>query len=99
MGIDVNVRDSGGRTPLMWAIMGPWSSSPLTAVYFESSRYGSDSKNQLSTTAVDGLLNAGANIDDFDCSQRTALHWAAAVGRNDIAKLLIDRGGSIHAVD
>jgi ankyrin repeat protein len=76
---------------------------------FSHSRYCSDQAFQsssttvaqdlLSTNTVEDLIAAGANLDVFDCSNRTASYWAAHIGRHYVAELLILQGASIQAVD
>ena len=104
-----NIQDDSDRTPLMWTVLDPWSNSPLLTIPFSHSRYYSDQAFQnssttaaqdlLSTNTVEELIAAGANLDTFHCSNRTASYWAAQVGRHYIAELLILQGASIQAVD
>jgi ankyrin repeat protein len=48
---------------------------------------------------ADALLEAGAAIDVGDARGRTALHYAAAAGYTDVAKLLVERGADLTVAD
>ena len=49
--------------------------------------------------AAEALLAGGAGIDARDERGRTALHYAAAVGYSDVAKLLVERGADLTVAD
>ncbi len=53
--------------------------------------------DSLATAAA--LLDAGAGVDVRDERGRTALHYAAAVGYTDVAKLLVEHGADLAAAD
>jgi ankyrin repeat protein len=62
---------------------------------------------------IRALLASGANPNEYDASNQTALHWAArgghglgphfchgeAVGRADVISVLVDGGADVNAVD
>jgi len=43
------------------------------------------------------LLAGGANVNDRDAVDRTALHWAAIKGQTEIVRLLLDKGADVNA--
>lgn len=47
---------------------------------------------------AEGLIAAGCAVDFADADGWTALHWAAWVGREHIASILLKRGGADHRV-
>jgi ankyrin repeat protein len=98
--LNVNMRDAKDRTPLMWAIMGDWEVSPVRELLGHkwAFSWGHEKKN-LDTTIVEFLLKAGANVHTLDDSQRSALHWTAAMGRADIMAILLKRGAKIDSMD
>jgi ankyrin repeat protein len=86
--VDLPQRD--GITPLMTAV-GAGASPTDTRGKF---------RTELEALATaEALLAAGASIDQRDGSGRTALHYAAAIGYTDVAKLLAEHGADLRAVD
>jgi ankyrin repeat protein len=49
--------------------------------------------------AAEALVDAGAAIDARDARGRTALHYAAATGYTDVAKMLAAHGADLNAAD
>jgi len=47
--------------------------------------------------AVKEILATGANIDDVDMADRTALHIAAIHGRTEVVRFLLDHGANVDA--
>lgn len=43
------------------------------------------------------LLAGGANVNDRDAVDRTALHWAVIKGQTEIVRLLLDKGADVNA--
>lgn len=84
-GTMVDARSDDGRTPLHMAAGSYW-----------------DNHNKLSVTrVVQVLLKYHAAVDAVDDCGRTPLDTAAANGRGDVARLLLEAGGSactIHGV-
>lgn len=62
----------------------------------ESSREAC-SQGQGSHEVVQILLAVGANVDDCDENQQTALYFVARNGRVDFVKLLVDYGANVQA--
>ena len=51
------------------------------------------------TKMMTKLLDSGARIDDRDSRLSTALHYAVWISKPDAAKLLIERGADINALN
>ena len=51
------------------------------------------------TEALIDALKLGKNPDSYDKRERSGLHLAAARGREDILRVLIDFGADVTAVD
>lgn len=83
-GADVNAIDVMGRTPLCLA-------ARFAATYY--------SRNDQMMLMVKHLLLAKANPNVPDSEGRTPLHWAAYIGRPDIAEALIGSGADVHLKD
>jgi hypothetical protein len=49
--------------------------------------------------SIKALLESGAQVDQRDEHQRTALRWAAGNGFTDIVQLLMERGADPHIAD
>ena len=49
-------------------------------------------------TAVQNLLNAGADMNAREHEGETPLMYAAVAGKNEVVKLLLDRGAAINAI-
>ena len=45
------------------------------------------------------LIEDSAEVNAGDEIERTALHWAAEKGHVDVAKVLIQNGADVNAVD
>ena len=45
------------------------------------------------------LLQFGARIDDTDSYNKTALHWAAQMGKTDLVRMLIEKGANRELKD
>lgn len=54
-------------------------------------------KGQVKILAI--LLDKGGDIDAFDSTGRTALHWAIAGSRMDAVKVLVERGTNVSRAD
>lgn len=103
-GINPNIRHKKGITALMKTGSLPHTLALIEAgadVTLKDSRETPTLihhiKNNWSenTVALKALLNAGANINDTDKSNRTALHWAIAQRKSGLAELLIDEGADL----
>lgn len=85
-GADVNIRDSGGITPLMLAAKGDRPN--------EKSPEATDHPN-----VVRLLLENGANVNATTDSGFQALFWAARYGHAEAAKVLLESGADVNAKD
>lgn len=45
------------------------------------------------------LIKNGANVSAIDNTGKTALHWAAQNGKENVAKLLIENGTNVDVMD
>ncbi|XP_031777834.1 ankyrin repeat domain-containing protein 65-like isoform X1 [Nasonia vitripennis] len=109
-GAGVNVKNSHGETPLLYAVK--HGSEILVRLFL---RYGADVHQRKGTNGnnalhyavrknrpkiVEMLLNAGADVNSLAKKSRTALHLAVAKARNEeIVDLLIERGALVNARD
>ena len=82
-GVDFNVKDNQGRTPLMWAISRP----PRLTIEWNTNKI-----NQ----AIGILIEQSKDIDTKDKTGRSALHQAVKL---NYMKLLIDNGADINLKD
>ncbi len=49
---------------------------------------------------VEALLSSSSSkVNGVDQAHRTALHWAAAAGKDDTVKLLLDHGAKVELQD
>jgi len=87
IGVDPDLPDSTGRTPLSWAV-GPGIISP------EFWRIGS-SQHEV----VRLLLNAEADTESKDHDGRTPLCWAAFGGQRVVVRILLDAGAVTQVHD
>ncbi|KAI9776691.1 MAG: hypothetical protein M1839_009418 [Geoglossum umbratile] len=101
--VNVDSKDSGGRTPLSWAA--GRGHEVVVKLLLETGKAGVDSKDSggrtpLSWAAEGGheavvrlLLETGkANVDSKDSGGRTPLSWAAESGHEAVVRLLLETG-------
>jgi ankyrin repeat protein len=86
----VDLPQQAGVTPLMVAA-GAGASAIDTRGKFRTEL------DSLATTQA--LLAAGAGVDVRDERGRTALHYAAAIGYTDVAKMLVEHGADLTVAD
>lgn len=86
-GIQVDVLDTDGNTPLFWAVAGCSSVDEVYPV--------TEGHQAVATL----LLNSGASTSVTNIYGETPLHWAAAWGTADITLSLIGQGANINALD
>ena len=48
---------------------------------------------------VERLIAAGAEVDEKDVADKTALFWAADAGQLDVVQLLVAKGANVNAKD
>jgi uncharacterized protein len=89
-GANVELPTATGISPLL-AAAGVGSSALDTR-----GRYKSQTE---AVTAVQALLDGGADVNETDHSGQTALHGAASWGWNDVIKTLADRHANLLAKD
>ncbi|WOL06611.1 potassium channel KOR1-like isoform X1 [Canna indica] len=105
-GVDINLQDKFGNTPLSEAIK-QGNERVAFLLYSEGAKLSlKDSGSQMCTAVARGdsdfirrALTYGAEPNSKDYDQRTPLHIAAANGLYPIAKMLLDAGASVFAVD
>ncbi|XP_008795354.1 potassium channel KOR1 isoform X2 [Phoenix dactylifera] len=105
-GVDINLSDNFGNTPLFEAIKD--GHDRVASLLFSRGAQLSlkDAGSQLCAAAAEGdsdfikrALSYGVDPNSKDYDHRTALHIAAAEGLYFIAKLLLDAGASVFAMD
>ncbi len=89
-GANVELPTATGISPLLAAV-GVGSSALDTRGRYKS--------QPQALTAVQALLDGGANINETDHSGQTALHGAASWGWNDVIKVLAERHANLMAKD
>ena len=104
--IDVDSRDSSGRTPLSWAAEN--GHDAVIKLLFDMGKVDPDSKGSsdrtpLSWAAAKGheavvklLLEKGAELETKAASGRTPLLWAAEYGHEAVVKLLLEKGAELE---
>ncbi|KAF7556883.1 hypothetical protein G7Z17_g1161 [Cylindrodendrum hubeiense] len=102
-GIDPDVEDKSGRTPLAWAAKK--GDGIMVKMLLEKDGVNLNSKDNndwtpLSWAAATGhkavvklLLEKGVNSDSKDVDGRTPLSWAAENGRGTVVRLLLAKDG------
>ncbi|KAI9040298.1 uncharacterized protein KD926_008388 [Aspergillus affinis] len=106
-GADVNLRGSDECPPLYYAIQQQNEDVVFTLIEHgadvNASVYGMTLSMLAAETGnlliMQSLITSGADINSKDYSERTALHFAALYGREDIAKLLLENGADLDAID
>ncbi|RFU29298.1 hypothetical protein B7463_g7026, partial [Scytalidium lignicola] len=105
---DLNMKDTWGRTPLMWAVENGHMSVVDLLVGEGASIEARDNRDWtsliLATTKrhisiVDLLLESGADFETRDTVMRTPLSYAAEQGNESIVRLLSDMGVDVNSVD
>jgi ankyrin repeat protein len=85
--LDVNMRTGAGETPLIWAAQAPEDEDA-------DPRHAEWALRDART-----LIAAGAEIDITDDTGRTALHYAAEAGSEEMVALLLLAGADVARVD
>ncbi|KXH63431.1 hypothetical protein CSAL01_04545 [Colletotrichum salicis] len=104
--IDINGKDSYGRTPLSWAA--EYGHEAVVRLLLDRGAHieAADEEGRTSLlwaaengheAVVELLLDRGANTEAADKKSRTPLLWAAKNGHEAVVRLLLDRGANIEA--
>lgn len=86
--LDVNARTRAGETPLIWAAQAPEDEEDTDPRHAEWALRDARS-----------LIAAGAEIDVADERGRTALHYAAEAGSEEMVALLLLAGANVGMLD
>ncbi|KAI8663498.1 NACHT-sigma domain-containing protein [Fusarium keratoplasticum] len=108
VGINIDARDSDGRTPLSWAAEG--GHEAVVRLLLDRGAHtevpDKESRTPLWRAAEKGheavvrlLLDRGAHTEVPDKESRTPLWRAAEKGHEAVARLLLDRGAHTEAAD
>ena len=96
-GADVSNRDNPYRsTPLAWADHGnqaavvDWLRANTAVDLHDAASFAF--REHVEARLREKPDSVNTRIDQWDIPQSTALHWAAAIGRLEMASLLLDRG-------
>ena len=92
---EVNSRNEDGRTPLLMALS---RENALDDGGSTSSHQVSQGwqKGDLITRLVRLLLDYGANVNVYDKSRKTPLHFAASEGHLYVARMLLERNADVR---
>ena len=90
--VDVNLPDEEGTVPLIYASCFVCNPFPGYCCLFNA--FTAADWIQGHQDVVSALLNAGANVDQQDRNQWSALMWAMTNRHKTIAKILLDHGAS-----
>ena len=107
-GVDIEVSDNYGRTPLHWAVRNGHTEvvKLLFAAGAQIEVRDNDGRTPLILAALHKhtkimklLLKAGAQVEVKDNSGSTPLHWAVCSGNAEVVKLLLAAGAPIEVSD
>lgn len=91
--IDVNSRDSNGRTALMYIVEAGYGD------YYNSGYYNSEIAQEKQRELIQFLLDNGADINAQDNEGKTALMYAIEAECKDVAKYLLEHGADANIKD
>lgn len=101
-GVEVDVRDQDGKTPLHWAVADDPNQTALAPLILEAWAEHSGEMIERSDPAprekaVDLLLDRGASLEARDDKEETPLLSAIGWGREEAARKLIARSADVNA--
>ncbi|WXC58102.1 hypothetical protein SNK03_004001 [Fusarium graminearum] len=109
LGVDINLADQDGQTPLLWAaykgheaivrllVKNAARVEKVDQVYGRTPLSWAASKGHQDVVRL--LLRNGANVNAVDNSQRTPLSWAASRGHLNTVRYLIEAGADKELAD
>ena len=107
-GVDVNISNSEGDTPLHYACIKGHKEVAMALVDRGADVHARDvvQLTPLHFACINGnmelamaLVDRGADVHARDGAQRTSLHWACIEGHKEVAMALVDRGADVDAKD
>ncbi|KAI9854922.1 MAG: hypothetical protein M1824_006491 [Vezdaea acicularis] len=105
-GVELNPRDSEGRTPLSWGVLKADQAlvGLLVTKGAELESKDNHGRTPLSLAASFGevemvrlLLEKGAELESKDTGGLTALSWAARKGKEAVVRLLLENGAELES--
>ena len=109
LGISLELPDTNGRTPLHEAATTGSEKLCRQMINLGASVTVKDKENQTplqlcckrnnGVQCAQFLLNAGASAQETDASKRTALHYAARCGNEEVVAILLKHNASSNATD
>ncbi len=98
-GADVNAKDCNGRNPLLWAIFLTFQDKEDAELCGKNHRESETGVQMLILKKAKLFCNYGADLNAHDSCMRTALHYVAQMGDQELAEELICNGADVNAQD
>jgi ankyrin repeat protein len=108
-GIDQNMPDGNGKSPLYWALKNKQDSAAEVLISSKGfninyqSPWGLSALHEASRgghiDVVKGLVDKGADLNILDVDGRTPLYWAAERGHPAVVSFLLDKGADPKVMD
>ena len=103
-GVDINKKNKGGKTPLMFAAQYPSVTKHLLSLNADVNAIGKMESTALAIACQFGnldviriLLEAGSSINHHDAHKRNGLYYAVKNDYLDVVQLLIDSGALLSS--